>query len=150
MEKLHQDYREFIKLLNENKVEYLVVGAFAMAFHGHPRYTGDIDFWIRNNDQNAGKVYKAIIDFGFPSDDITAKDFTIEDLIFQMGYPPVRIDVFTSISALDFGESYSRKELKNIDGLSVSFLNIEDLKKNKKAVGRKKDMADLEALSKHK
>ena len=81
MEKLHQDYREFIELLNENKVDYLVVGAFAMAFHGHPRNTGDIDFWIRNNEQNAMKVYKTIIDFGFPSSELNVKDFTAKDLI---------------------------------------------------------------------
>jgi len=150
MKSLHQDYKEFIELLNENKVDYLVIGAFAMAFHGHPRNTGDIDFWVRNNEQNARKVYKTIIDFGFPSSELTVKDFTSEDLIFQMGYPPVRIDVLTSIEALDFEECYLTKEIKNVDGLAITFLNIEDLKKNKKAVGRKKDLADLEALSKKK
>lgn len=110
MEKLHQDYKEFIESLNKNEVEYLVIGAFAMAFHGHPRYTGDIDFWIKNNEQNAGKIYKAIIDFGFPADELSV----------------------------------------NVDGLMVNVLNIEDLKKNKKADGRKKDLADLEELNKNK
>ncbi|MEO6695603.1 MAG: nucleotidyltransferase [Ignavibacteria bacterium] len=150
MEKLHPDYKEFIQLLNENKVDYLIVGAFAMAFHGHPRNTGDIDVWINNKEQNAIKIYKTIIDFGFPSDELTVKDFTSKDLIFQMGYPPVRIDVLTSIEALNFEECFLKKEIKNFDDLAISFLSLEDLKINKKAVGRKKDLADLEVLSKSK
>ncbi len=150
MERLHQDYREFIKLLNENKVDYLVVGAFAMAFHGHPRNTGDIDFWIKNTEQNAIRVYKTILDFGFPSGELTVNDFTSADLVFQMGYPPVRIDILTSIEALNFEECFLNKERKDFDGLSITFLNVEDLKKNKKALGRKKDLADLELLSLNK
>lgn len=150
MEALHQDYKEFIELLNENKVDYLIVGAFAMAFHGHPRYTGDIDFWIRNNNLNAGKVFNVIKDFGFPINEISEKDFTSIDLIFQIGYPPVRIDILTSVEALDFEESFKSKEVKLVDGLKVNFLNLEDLKINKKAVGRKKDLADLEQLLRNK
>ncbi|MDQ3020774.1 MAG: nucleotidyltransferase [Bacteroidota bacterium] len=150
MEKLHQDYREFIELLNENNADYLIVGAFAMAFHGHPRNTGDIDFWIRNNNLNAGKVFNVIKNFGFPINEISERDFTSSDLIFQIGYPPVRIDILTSVEALNFDESFKNKEVKTIDGLNVNFLNLEDLKINKKAVGRKKDIADLEQLQRNK
>lgn len=149
MEKLHQDYREFLELLSAHKVEYLVVGSFAMAFHGHPRFTGDIDFWIKNSEQNAEKVFNAIMDFGYPPGDISIEDLTSIDLIFQMGYPPVRIDVLTSVEALNFDECFNRKDIIDIDGVVITFLNIKDLMINKEAVGRKKDLADLEELKKH-
>lgn len=150
MVKLHQDYKEFIKLLNKNQVEYLVVGAFALAFHGHPRYTGDIDFWINNDLPNALRVFKSIKEFGFPTTDISEKDFISDDLIFQMGYPPVRIDIITSASGLDFTKSFKNKKIKRSGGLKIYFISIEDLKKNKKASGRKKDLIDLEDLRKQK
>ncbi len=146
MIKLHQDFREFIALLNANEVEYLIVGAFALAFHGHPRNTGDIDFWIKNDMSNAKKVFKCITEFGFPVDKLDEKDFTSNDLIFQMGYPPVRIDMITSVEALEFDKSFKNKMVKKIDGLGMNFINLEDFKKNKKAVGRTKDLADLESL----
>ncbi len=146
MIKIHQDFREFIELLNKNEVDYLIVGAFALAFHGHPRYTGDIDFWIRNDLSNAKKIFKCINEFGFPIDKLDEKDFTSDDLIFQMGYPPVRIDVITSVEALEFDVSFKNRKQKEIDGLKINFINIEDFKKNKKAVGRPKDLGDLESL----
>jgi hypothetical protein len=150
MVKLHQDYKEFIKLLNENKVEYLVVGAFALAFHGYPRFTGDIDFWINNDPENAKKVYDSIKEFGFPTSNLSEEDFISDDLIFQIGYPPVRIDIVTSVSGLDFTKSFKNKKINRSSGLKIYFINIEDLKKNKKASGRKKDLIDLEELRKHK
>lgn len=146
MIKIHQDFREFIELLNKNEVDYLIVGAFALAFHGHPRYTGDIDFWVRNDLLNAKKIFKCINEFGFPVDKLDEKDFTSDDLIFQMGYPPVRIDVITSVEALKFHESFEKRIQKEIDGLEINFIDIEDFKKNKKAVGRPKDLGDLESL----
>ena len=150
MGKLHQDFREFIELLNENEVEYLIVGAFAMAFHGYPRYTGDIDFWVNNSEQNAAKVFKVIKAFGFPVDKLSEKDFTSTDIIFQMGFPPVRIDVITSVEALDFKNSFPKRMEKIIDCLKVNYISKQDLMKNKKAVGRKKDLADYETLRKSK
>ncbi|MBS1551166.1 MAG: hypothetical protein JST15_03735 [Bacteroidetes bacterium] len=146
MKSLHQDYREFIELLNANKVEYLVVGAFALAFHGHPRYTGDIDFWVNNNEENSKRVYACIKEFGFPTSGLSENDFISDDLIFQIGYPPVRIDIITSLDALNFEESYKDRVEEFIDDLKISFLCLEDFKKNKKAVGRFKDLADLEGL----
>lgn len=146
MVKIHQDYREFIELLNSNQVEYLIVGAFALAFHGHPRYTGDIDFWVRNDISNAQKIIKSISEFGFTVDQLDEKDFTSDDLIFQMGYPPVRIDIITSVEVLEFDESFKNKIIKKIGGLTINFINLEDFKKNKRAVGRTKDLADLESL----
>ena len=150
MVKLHPDYKEFIKLLNGNKVEYLVVGAFALAFHGHPRFTGDIDFWINNDPLNAERVFNSIKEIGFPTSDISEKDFISNDLIFQIGYPPVRIDMITSVSGLTFEKSFKNKKIKRSGGLKIYFISIEDLKKNKKASGRKKDLIDLEELRKQK
>jgi hypothetical protein len=144
--KLHQDFKEFIELLNANEVKYLVIGAFALGFHGHPRYTGDIDFWVRNDLSNAKKVFKSIKEFGFPMNKLKVKDFTSEDLIFQMGYPPVRIDVITSVDGLEFDKSFKNKNEKLIAGSKVNFINIDDFKINKKTVGRSKDLADLEGL----
>ncbi len=150
MVKLHQDYKEFIKLLNETKVEYLVVGAFALAFHGLPRYTGDIDFWVNNTEANSKKVYSCLKEFGFPMSKITERDFMSEDLIFQMGYPPVRIDIITGVSGLNFENSFKNKEIRKSGSIKIYYINIDDLKKNKKASGRAKDLADLEEIRKHK
>lgn len=150
MGKLHQDFKEFIKLLNEDEVEYLVVGAFAMAFHGFPRFTGDIDFWINNSEKNAKKVFSTIKKFGFPVDKLSEKDFSSKDIIFQMGFPPVRIDVITSVEGLNFNKSFPDRIEKVIDGLKVCYINKKDLMKNKKAAGRKKDLADYEILRKSK
>jgi predicted nucleotidyltransferase len=150
MVRLHQDYREFIKLLNESGVEYLVIGAFALAFHGLPRFTGDIDFWVNSSIENSKKVYNCIKDFGFPMGKITETDFNSDDLIFQIGYPPVRIDILTAVSGLDFNNSFKNKKIKRSGTLKINFLSIDDLIKNKKASGRKKDLVDLDVIRKHK
>jgi predicted nucleotidyltransferase len=144
--KLHQDYKEFIELLNANEVEYLVIGAFALGFHGHPRFTGDIDFWVRNDLSNAEKVFKSIKEFGFPMSKLKTEDFTSDDFIFQMGFPPIRIDIITSVDGLEFDKSFKNKNEKLIEGLKINFINIEDFITNKKRVGRNKDLADLEGL----
>ncbi len=115
-----------------------MVGAFALAFHGHPRYTGDIDFWINNDISNAFRVLKSLKEFGFPTSAVTENDFTSDDLIFQMGYPSVRIDIITSVGGLNFRNSFKNKEIKRSGGIKICFINIEDLKKNMKASGRKK------------
>lgn len=125
-------------------------GAFALAFHGHPRFTGDIDFWINNDPLNAERVFNNIKDFGFPTTDISEKDFMFSDLIFQIGYPPVRIDFITSVSVLTFDKSFKNKKIKKSGGLKIYFISIEDLKKNKKASCSKKDLIVLEELRKHK
>ncbi|MBK8552521.1 MAG: hypothetical protein IPL53_16220 [Ignavibacteria bacterium] len=138
MVKLHQDYKEFIKLLNESKVEYVVVGAFALAFHGLPRYTGDIDFWVNNSEENSKKVYSCIKKFGFPMTDVTERDFMSDDLIFQIGYPPVRIDIITGVSGLNFENSFKNKKIRKSGAIKINYINIEDLKKNKKSVRQNK------------
>ncbi len=143
---LNQDFREFIELLNNNEVEYLVVGGYAVGFHGSPRFTGDIDFWLAISRENASKIMKVLTEFGFSSLDITESDFLNEDLIIQLGYEPVRIDLLTSVTGLNFTECFPRKVEANFSGLKVNFIHLNDLKLNKSKTGRNKDLGDLENL----
>jgi len=144
---LHQDFKEFLKLLNENKVEYLVVGAFALAFYGAPRNTGDIDIWIGIEKNNASRIIKTLVDFGFSSLGYNEKDFLEKDTIIQLGAPPVRIDILTSITGVDFYDSYKRKQTIIIDDVTIPYICKEDFVKNKKAAGRLKDLADIERIT---
>lgn len=143
---LNQDFKEFIQLLNEKQVEYLVVGGYAVAFHGYPRYTGDIDIWVAISKENAEKVMQVLKDFGFGSLAISEEDFLKQDLVIQLGYEPIRIDILTSLTALSFAECYDFAVLANLDDLLVKFINLENLKKNKLATGRQKDLGDVENL----
>jgi hypothetical protein len=143
---LNQDFKEFIELLNLNKVEYLVVGGYAVGFHGHPRYTGDIDFWIAISKENAVKIIKCLREFGFGTLAIGVEDFMKDDLILQLGYEPNRIDILTSVTGLNFDECYNEKIEAEFDDITVNFIDIRNLKINKEATGRAKDMGDLENL----
>ena len=144
--KLDQDLREFIELLNARNVRYLVVGAYALAFHGRPRYTGDIDFFVQPSAQNAELVAKIIEEFGFAGLGIVAADLSVDDQVIQLGVEPNRIDLMTSISDVSFEEAWNTREYGEIDGLKVPFISRELLKRNKTAVGRKQDLADLDHL----
>ena len=128
---LSRDFKEFIKLLKENNVKYLVVGGYAVAFHGHPRYTKDLDIWIESTTDNAQNLLKALDQFGFGSLGLTLEDFLASDQIIQLGYPPNRIDLLTTAAGLDFGTCYNSKVTTTIDGLQINFIDIENLKKNK-------------------
>ncbi|MDP3580838.1 MAG: hypothetical protein Q8S39_02815 [Ignavibacteria bacterium] len=147
---LHQDFKELLKLLNENKVEYLVIGSFALAFHGSPRNTGDIDIWINISKENAQRMEKTLIDFGVGSLGRNKKDFLEEGSVIQIGVPPVRIDFLTSISGVDFLEAYKNKEKIVLDGEEVFYLSKIDFIKYKRASGRLKDLADIEAITERK
>jgi hypothetical protein len=143
---LNKDFREFVELLNASGVEYLVVGGYALAAHGHPRATGDIDFWIGKAPANVGKLVDVLSAFGFASLELQPSDFMAEDAVVQLGYPPARIDLMTSIDGVSFDECFSRRQIVVLGGVSLSFIGLEDFRANKKAVGRLKDLADLEAL----
>jgi len=143
---LNQDFKEFIQLLNKNQVKYLVIGGYAVAIHGHPRYTKDIDIWIEMSSLNAYNLIKALEGFGFGSLGLTIDDFLTPDQVIQLGYPPNRIDLITTPDGVEFQTCYlSRIEVK-IDDIIVNFIDLENLKKNKKASGRLQDLADLENL----
>lgn len=144
--KLQQDLREFIALLNSHRVESLVVGGHAVAFHGHPRFTGDIDFLIRPSVQNATHVLEALRAFGFGDLSLSVDDFVKLGNVVQLGRPPNRIDLLTSISGVDFEDAWTSRVQAELDGLPVCFLGWQSLIDNKQASGRPKDLADVAKL----
>jgi predicted nucleotidyltransferase len=143
---LSSDFREFIRLLNNNEVKYLVVGGYAVGIHGHPRYTGDLDIWLLPDKHNVFKILKSLDEFGFGSLDITENDLMKEGTVIQLGQPPLRIDLLNSIDGVSFNECYPNKKTVTIDGLEVNFIGYNDLIKNKKATGRHQDLGDIENL----
>ena len=145
--KLSKDLREFIELLNLNRVEYVIVGGHAVAFHGYPRFTGDTDFLVRPDRANASRVISVLNGVGMGDVGLSEKDFCLAGQIIQLGFPPNRIDLVTSISGLTFDEAWSSRVHADLDGLPVSILGKEALLRNKRAVGRAKDLADIEELS---
>jgi hypothetical protein len=144
--KLQADLREFIGLLNSHKVEYLVVGGHAVAFHGHPRFTGDIDFLIRTTPSNAQRVLDVLNAFGFGTLGIAERDLLEPGRIVQLGYPPNRIDILTSISGVEFDSAWEGRVQTVMDNQPVSILGWGELLQNKQASGRQKDLADIEKL----
>lgn len=143
---LSKDFSEFLRLLNNNNIRYLVVGGYAVAFHGYPRYTRDIDVWVQRSPQNAKKMLKVLEQFGFGSLDIKKEDFMVTNRVIQLGYPPNRIDLITSLTGLDFVECYQARVTADIHGEKINFIDVDNLCKNKRASGRPQDLADLENL----
>lgn len=142
----HHDFKDFLRLLHFHGVEYLLVGGYAVALYGYPRATGDMDIWIDINTDNAEKAAKVLKDFGMPQDEVTKELFLEKDKVVRMGFPPVRIEVITGASGVNFRECYSRRLQVIIDDIPVSFISFNDLKINKKASGRYKDLEDLKHL----
>lgn len=145
---MNTDFKGFIALLNEHAVEYLIVGGYAVGYHGHPRFTQDLDLWVRPEKDNAQKLLKALAEFGFPVDKLSTDDFINPDSVFQMGQPPYRVDILNAIAGLKFANAYKRRIQTVVDGMELSFLSRSDLIKNKRATGRKKDLGDVEHLQK--
>ena len=144
---LNQDFKEFITSLSDNEVRYLVVGGYAVALHGYPRYTKDIDIWIEPTHDNASKLIKALDEFGFDSLGLKVEDFLEPDMIIQLGYPPNRIDLITTLPGVEFEACYPTRVEAEIEGQRVNFIGLESLKKNKLASNRTQDLADLENLT---
>jgi hypothetical protein len=140
------DFKEFLKLLNARHVEYLLIGGYAVAYHGYPRATGDMDIWIARNHQNAEKIVTALQDFGFSLPELSPDLFLKEEQIIRLGRPPLRIEIATSISGVCFEECYAARVVDEWDGIQVSLIDLVHLKINKKAAGRHKDLNDLENL----
>lgn len=144
--RIPKDFKEFLQLLNDHEVEYLLVGAYAVNFHGYVRSTGDIDIWVRMSADNSRRIVHALIGFGFSPNSAKADAFLDPDKIIQVGFPPFRIDILTSLSGLEFSPCYDARVETELDGVKVNFLRLEDLKTNKLASGRLKDLNDLEHL----
>ena len=143
---LAEDLKDFLKLLNSHRVEYLLVGGYAVSYHGYPRATGDMDIWIALNKKNAEKVATVLSEFGFSEYDISADLFLQKNKIFRMGYEPLRIELLTTISGVDFDDCYQNRIEDTLEGIKINIINLTNLKKNKKASGRYKDLNDLEHL----
>jgi hypothetical protein len=140
------ELREFLALLSVHRVEYLLIGGYAVGYHGFPRSTADMDIWVATNETNAAKIIAALEAFGFAGTGMTPKLFLAPDKITRMGNPPLRIEILTSISGLEFADAYAKRIVDVIDGVPVSLISSEHLKINKRASGRTKDLADLENL----
>jgi len=143
---VQKDFKEFLALLNVHEVDFMVVGGYALAFHGVPRYTGDIDVFIKPDSKNAQRILKVLEEFGFSSLDISIDDFTKEDSVVQLGLPPVRIDIITSISGVTWEQADSSKEPGMYGEVPVFYIGKNQYIANKRATGRAKDIADIEAL----
>jgi hypothetical protein len=143
---LQEDLKEFVELLNGLDVRFLIVGAFAVAYHGYPRYTSDIDIFVEKSAENAELLLKAIEQFGFGSVGLNKEDFMRKDQVIQLGVAPNRIDVMTFISGVSFEEAWASRELGELGGVRVPFISRDLLKRNKEATGRTQDLADLEHL----
>lgn len=143
---LNEDYKDMLRALSDEKVRFLLVGAYAMAAHGYPRATMDIDIWVMPSPENAYAVLKALQRFGAPLNNVTRADLQKDGIVFQIGIAPRRIDIITGATGLQFEKVYERSLAVNIEGIEVRIPPIDDLILNKKASGRTKDLADAEAL----
>jgi hypothetical protein len=140
---LNPDFRDMLSAFCDEKVEFMVVGAYALAFHGFPRATGDIDLWIRCSDNNARRVWQALVRFGAPLSDLTLNDLKTPGMVVQVGMAPRRIDILTSISGVEFDEAQEDCREMKIEGLNIQVIGRAHLIRNKKAAGRPKDQGDI-------
>ena len=143
---LYPDFKELLELLNAHKVDYLIVGGYALALHGYPRFTGDLDIYLGIQQDNAKKVLSVLKEFGFGELNLSEKDFTQSDQIIQLGVPPIRIDFITSIDGVEWDTAWANREKGNWADVPVAYLSREDFISNKRASGRLKDLADIESL----
>ncbi|OHB85148.1 MAG: hypothetical protein A2V98_25585 [Planctomycetes bacterium RBG_16_64_12] len=143
---LPPDFKDFLQLLNSEKVEYLLVGGYAVGYYGYPRATGDMDIWVAATRQNAERIARFLREFGFAAETVSPELFLEKGRIVRMGVPPLRIELLTGASGVDFSECYSDRKRDVIDGVEVSLISLEHLKLNKKAAARAKDLNDLENL----
>jgi hypothetical protein len=144
--RLPRDFVEFLRLLNEHRAEYLVVGGYAVGHHGYVRATADLDVWIRGTSENAERVADALRGFGFDLPEVTADLFLSRDRIIRLGEPPVQLEIHTSLSGVDFDECWPEREVVEWHGVSTNLIGLEKLKLNKRASGRNRDQSDLDHL----
>ena len=143
---VQQDFRELLALFNKHEVDYVIVGAYALAFHGVPRYTGDLDILVRPQPANAERIIQALHEFGFGSVGLTAADFEVEGKVIQLGFSPIRIDIMTSITGISWEQARAGSTTGSFGDLTVPYIGKAEFISNKRALGRKRDLADLEAL----
>jgi hypothetical protein len=144
--RLPNDFKEFLKLLNAEKVEYLLVGGYAVGCYGYPRATGDMDIWIAISPANAAAVVRALQSFGFSAKSLSADQLLAVNNVIRMGIPPLRIDLIMGVEGVDFARCFARRTIELLDGVEINLISLDDLKTNKRALGRSKDLDDLEHL----
>jgi predicted nucleotidyltransferase len=143
---LPSDFKEFLKLLSDHQVEYLLIGGYAVGYHGYPQATADMDIWVAMNPANAERIVIVLKEFGFDLPELSPELFLKEWQIIRMGVPPIRIELATTVSGVNFNECYAERVVDTLDGIEVNLISLKDLKLNKKACGRHRDFADLENL----
>ena len=143
---LPKDFKEFFELLNANGVRYLLIGGFAVGYYGYPRTTNDIDIFVSSDETNAQRLVKTLTEFAFPTDTLSPELFTKPNSLVEIGVAPVMIEILNFASGLEFEKAYGSRTVSMIEGIEVSMIGLEDLKVNKKASGRYKDLDDLEHL----
>ena len=143
---MNRDFAEMLDALSAAGAEFLIVGAHALAAHGRPRATGDLDIWIRPSPENAERVWHALVQFGAPLTELRVEDLATPQIVFQIGIAPARIDILTSLTALKFDDAWPRRQMVEIEGQTLPFLSRDDLIRNKAAVGRPRDLADIDDL----
>ena len=143
---LARDFKEFLKLFNSNHVEYLLIGGYAVSFHGYVRSTNDLDVWVNVSQENAERIERAVRQFGFATPALTVDLFLNPNSMVRLGVPPIRIEILTSIAGVDFAECYAERVLLNVDDVIAPVISLARLRENKRASGRAKDLADLENL----
>ncbi|MFH1231596.1 MAG: hypothetical protein V1709_08895 [Planctomycetota bacterium] len=145
---VQNDFRKLLELFNTHKVAYIIVGAYALAYHGAPRYTGDIDILVHPDSKNARRIIDALNEFGLSSLNLTVDDFVFPGKVVQLGVAPVRVDIVTSITGVSWKQASISRVKGKYGDVAVSYIGKKDFIRNKRALGRKKDLADLEALGK--
>ena len=147
---LPSDFKEFLRLLNNADVEYLLIGGYAVGYHGYPRTTADMDVWVAISSDNASKLVDVFHRFGVADPKLTPQLFLQRGRIIRMGVPPMRIEVLTEIDGVSFAECFAAREVVTLDGQKVNLISLPHLRKNKRAAGRHKDLDDLEHLPKRR
>ena len=143
---LNEDYKEMLQILLNNKVKFLIVGAYAMGIHGYPRATGDLDIWVEASTENSENIYQSLSEFGAPLSEVTKSTFCEQGIVFQIGVAPRRIDIITKIDGVDFNKASSDKQEIEVEGIKIPFLSKKNLIKNKESTGREKDKLDAKYL----
>lgn len=143
---LPPDFKEFLQLLRCEGVEYLLVGGYAVGYYGYPRSTGDLDVWVGAGPGNADALIRVLRKFGFSADSLSVEMFLSENRIIRLGVPPLQIDLLTAVSGVDFSQCHVQRSVAVIDDVEVDLINLDDLKVNKRAIGRAKDLDDLQHL----
>ncbi len=143
---MNSDFKELLNIFNENRIKYLVIGGYAVSEYAEPRYTKDLDIWVEASEENGQRIYAALKEFNAPLFDLKPSDFSQEGSFYQMGRPPVRVDILMSIAGMNFAKAWENRQIVDFFGVEANFISLDDLIKSKKLAGRPQDLTDVENL----